>query len=91
MSDTNVVHSQSPKFFLARDKIREALDPNNTLLPDDEIFHILLICGGDLRRATHKCILSIQAKAMKDKNGDLMTWSRGCLRLHEAGLLVKLI
>lgn len=91
MSDTNVIHSQSPKFFLAKDKIRESLDPNCTLLTDDEIFRILLICGGDLRRAAHRCILAIQAQAIKNKNGDLMTWSRGCLRLHEAGLLIKLI
>jgi hypothetical protein len=80
---------QSPHFYLARDKIRECLDPTNSFITDDEIYHTLLVCGGDIRRTVHKCILSIQAKALRNKDGAVVTWSRDRLRFHEAGLLIK--
>lgn len=79
---------QPPRHHAAKDKIREAVDPNSEFLEDSEIYHIILKCGGDLRRSTHKCLLAIYVKALQTRNGPLVTRSRDMIHLHEAGLLI---
>ena len=77
------------RHLLAKDRIRQAVDPSEILITDDTIFHILGMVGGDLQRATHKCILAIQVSALRSKDGAVVTLTRNMLQMHEAGLLLR--
>ena len=80
--------SQPPKHLLAKATIRKVLEPCGDYISDETIYHILLVCGGNLYRATHKCILALQAEAFKTRNIILKKISRELLKKHEAGLLL---
>lgn len=80
---------QPARHVVAKDRIRHALEPYNDYISDETLYHILLVCGGNLRRSMHKALLTIQAEAFRTRNIPLKTWSREALRTHEAGLLLK--
>lgn len=80
--------AQPQKHLFARDVIREALGSCSEHISDATIFHILILCGGRIERALRKCLLVIQAEAMKTNNGPVKLHVRELLRKHEAGLLL---
>jgi hypothetical protein len=81
--------AQPVRHLLARDRIRKALEPYAYCISDETIFHILIVCGGNLDRAMHKTILTLQAESFRKRNIKLKMWSRELLRKHEAGLLFR--
>lgn len=68
-------------------RLREGLDPESKWLTDADIAKILRIVCGDLRRATIRCILTMQQKAFERKDSEAIVAFRYLQMKVDAGAI----